>query len=480
MMLSGTTWGLLLLGALLTRRWSFLERYGIVPAPAVIGLLLVTEIGLRFTTAVAAPVTALTVVLALCGLVAWGVTLRTERHTIPWGGVAWTLGGLLALGQSHDLLILGLGWEILRHGVRLTSRTVSPDRHFDAAQLLSLAWWTAVVGLLLFGGTTDVDALMQLARQLYTPVNQPEPLGRASLLLVGALSLLIVSVCGACLVPAPVEYHDDAEPRQIAACGRMHLQWGAALILASLLSTGCPGVSGPMTDLLSVMVVITWGMAVMALGRAERWSELVDAAVRFHGGAVLLVTWLLLARGANPTAMPGELQSNAPSLFLWGHELLHGAVALTALFAASSWRTNGGPSTDFIEASRGAAAASPWSTFWAVLPLASLIGFPGLWGSWTRLGSAAAWLSVQSMRQDELAIPVGSIIVVAAAGILATCFLARGTIRVITVLCWEPLIGRPRPPGHGWPQVFAAMLCLVLIVVGCFPTLATVIGFLRP
>lgn len=476
MMFSGSTWGLLLIGALLTRRWSLVERSGTAVGPVVIGLLLLTELGVRLTSAVTGPCTTLTAALALCGLIAWGVTLRGQPDTIPWGGVAWTLGGLLVLGQTHDLLLLGLGWEILRHGVRLTVKETPKDRNFDSSLLLSFGGWTAIAGLVLFAGTTDIDAMMHLAKQLYTPVNQAEPLGRASLLLIGALALLIVSVCGTFLLPAPADQYEDAEPRQIAACGRMHLQWGAALLLATLFTTGCPGVSGPITDLVSVLVVVAWGMAMMALGRADRWCELADAAVRFHGGAILLATWLLLARGAHPSSMQGELQSNAPLHWLWGLELLHGGIAITALLAALSWRRDDGTATDFVEASRGAAMTSPWSALWTVLPLASLIGLPGLWGSWTRLATGAALLSVQSLREDELAVPVGSIIVVAAAGILAVGFLSRGTIQVVSVLCWEPLIGRPRSPGNGWPQVIAALLSVVMIVVGCCPLVIPLLG----
>lgn len=475
MMFSGGTWALLLIGAVFTRRWAVVRRVGTVAGPVIIGLVLIAELGLRFFTPVPDSLAVLATMLAMCGFIVWGVTLRYQPDFLQWGGVAWALGGLLVLGQSHDLLLLGLGWEILRQGVRLTAIESTTDRHWETTWLLSLGWWSAIAGLLLFGGTTDIDALMHLARQLYTPVNQAEPLGRASLLLVGALALLIVTVCLAMLLPTPAEHREDAEPRQIAACGRLHLEWGAGLLLAAIFRTGCPGVTGPITDLMSVLIVATWGLAVMSLGRAQRWCEFADAAVRFQGGAILLATWLLLAQPPVPTAMQGTLLSPAPTGFVWGQELLHGGIAVAALLAALSWRSDHGLAIDFIEASRGAATTSPWSALWTVLPLASLIGFPGLWGGWTRLATAAAVLGVQSMREDELAVPVGSIIVVAAAGVLATGFLIRGTIHIVAVMCWEPLIGRPRPPGNGWPQIMAAVLCFVLIIAGVCPMVVPVV-----
>ncbi len=473
MMLSGGTWALLVLGVLFTQRWTFLRRLNDVVGPAVIGLALLAEVGRHIVAEETSPHARFTAALALCGFIAWAVTLRHQPGLRHWGGVAWALGGMLALGQSHDLLLLGLAWEIVRHGVRMTAIEHPRDHQANSQWLLSLGWWTAIAGLLLFGGTTDLDALIRLARQLYTPMNQAEPLGRASLLLVGAMALLIVTVCGAMLLPTPAEHRDDAEPRQIAACGRLHLQWAAGLVLAAVFQTGCPGVTGPITVLMTVMIIATWTMAVMTLGRTQRWCELADAAVRFQGGAILFVTWLLLAQIPNPTVMQGTLLSSAPISFVWGQELLHGAVAITALLAALSWRSDHGLSTDFIEASRGAATTSPWQTLWLLLPLASLIGFPGLWGGWTRLATGAAVLSVQSMREDELAIPIGSIIVVAAAGLFVVGFLIRGTIHIVSVLCWEPLIGRPRPPGNGWPQIIAATVSFGLLITGCCPAIAT-------
>lgn len=473
MMLSGGTWALLFIGALFSRRWEFLQRAGNVTAPFVIGATLLIECGLQASATTHSPNSLLTTALALCGFVAWAVSLRHQPHVRHWGGVAWALGGLLAIGQTHDLLVLGFGWEILRNGIRLTAAESPPDRFPSSMWLLSLGWWTAVAGLLLYGGTTDLDSLMHVAKQLYTPINGAEPLGRASLLLVGALALLIVTVCAAMLLPTPAEPQGDAETRQIAACGRLHLQWAAGLILAVVFRTGCPGVSGPITDLMSVLAAATWFLAVASLGRAQRWCELADAAVRFQGGMMLLVTWQLLAQPLSPLAMQGTLMSAAPAGFVWGQELLHGAMALTALLAALSWRRDAEPSTDFIEASRGAATVAPWSVLWLLLPLASLVGFPGLWGGWTRLASGAAVLNVQTMREDELAIPVGSIVVVAAAGVLAMAYLMRATIQIISVLIWEPLIGRPRSPGNGWPQIIAGLFCGALLLAGCCPAVVT-------
>lgn len=473
MMLSGSAWALLILGALFTRRWGLLRRLSDAVGPAAIGLTLLFEVGMKIAVKESHLPARLTAELALCGLIAWGVTLRHQPGLQHWGGVAWTLGGLLILGQSHDLLLLGLGWEMVRQGVRLTAIELPRERHADSLWLLSLGWWTAVGGLVLFGGTTDIDGVLHLARQLYTPVNQAEPLGQASLLLVGALSLFIVTVCGAIILPTPAEHRDDAPPRQIAACGRLHLQWAVGLLLAAVFQTGCPGASGPVTVMMTILIVATWGMAVITLGRVQRWCELADAVVRFHGGAILFVTWLLLAQRPNALAMQGTLLSPAPIHFIWEQELLHGAVAVTALLAALSWRSDNGLSTDFIEASRGAATTSPWPVLWTLMPLASLIGFPGLWGGWTRLATGAAVLSVQSLREDELAIPVGSIVVVAAAGLFVLGYLLRGTIHIISVLCWEPLIGRPRPPGNGWPQMIAALFSVGLLITGCCPAIVT-------
>ncbi len=469
MMLSGGVWILLLVGVLLTQRWSVLNRHATVIGPLTIGFALLVEIGLQGFTSGSQTNGHLAVVLACCGGAAWMVTLRHHTGHRAWGGVAWTLGGLLVLGQSRDLLLLGLGWEILRQGVRLTAGETASPRHSDPLWLLSGGWWTAVAGLLLFGGTTEIDGMMHVARQLYTPVNQAEPLGRASLLLVGAMALLIVSVGGAMLLPPAAEERDDADSRRIAACGRMHLQWAAGFILAAILSTGCPGMSGSVTVLMSLLIAAAWGLAAMSLGSMHRWCELTDAAVRFHGGAILFVVWLRLAEVPQAVAMPGTLLSSAPTGLVWGQELLHGAVALTGLFAALSRRSDEEGATDFIEAARGAGTSNPWSVLWTLLPLASLIGFPGLWGSWTRLASTAAVLSVQSMREDELAIPNGSIIVVAAVGLLSTGYLLRGLVQIVSVMVWEPLIGRPRSPGQGWPQGLAGVLGIMLLLVGLCP-----------
>ncbi len=468
MMFSAGTWALLIAGAVFTRWQTRL-------APFLIGSLLLAEMTVRLVSPHADPGMRLLTVLTCCGFAAWSVTLRGQSPAAPWGAVAWIFGGLLVLGQSQDLLVIGLGWELLRQGVRLATVGATQPRPREAALLLSFAWWTAVAGLLLFAGTTEIPAIMHQARELYWPVREMEPVGRASLLFVGSVALLIVTLCAAMMLPFSTPMGNCPNDSRTVACGQLVLQWATVWVLARLFATGVPGLSELITTLVSVLVVAMWLLSVMALGRAERWSEIMDAAVRFHGGLLLCVTWALLVPVDAPPLMEGTLHSPAPLSFVWGQELLHGGVAIAALLAALSWRDERGIDADYIEASRGVAACHWWSTAWTLVPLASILGLPGLWGSWTRFASGATMLSVHAMREDELAVPIGSLIVVALAGLIAASYLLRAGIQLVSVLCWEPLIGRPRPPGNGWPQWLAAVLCVGLVVLGVFPRLITLL-----
>ncbi|HET6423500.1 MAG TPA: hypothetical protein VFG20_07435, partial [Planctomycetaceae bacterium] len=120
MTFSAGTWALLLLGVILTRRWSFIERHGSVAAPILVGITLCSEwITQCFGTGDASQ-RLLTTVTAL-GFIVWMVTLRNQSHARHWGAVAWSSAGLLIVGQSTDLVTIGLGWELLRHGTRLAS-----------------------------------------------------------------------------------------------------------------------------------------------------------------------------------------------------------------------------------------------------------------------------------------------------------------------------------------------------------------------
>lgn len=468
MMLSAGTLVLLVVGVILTRRVAWLDRWGATAGSTIVGTVLVGEAITRFVTTEGEPGLRLLTVLALLGFVAAMITLRGRARSVHWGGVAWGVGGLLVLGQSHDLVVLGLGWELLRHGVRLFSSDDDQSHDAKAALLLSMSWWIAVAGCLLFAGDTDITAIMQVSRQQYWPA---EPLGvvhRASLLFVASIVLLVLSLVGAMTLPLRSA---SASLLRRAACGQLFLQWGAAWILGTLFGTGTPGLSESLTVLLTVLIFATWVGSIRAIGRGECWGEIVDGAVRFHGGLILCATWTLLVPANGPRFMEGVFHSPASLSFAWGQELVHGAIALTAWFAAISWSHKDGVDTDYIDACRGAAAERGWPVVWVLLPLASLIGLPGLWGSWTRLTSGAALLSVQVMAEDELAISIGSTVVVLLGGLFAASYQIRAAIQLVSVLCWEPLIGRPRSPGNGWPQVVAGMLCVLLLVMGFCPAL---------
>lgn len=460
---------LLFLGLILTRPWPWIERRGTVIGPVVIALALGSEVVLRWIHGGNSPEARLLGVLAVLGGLAWAITLRDQTRAALWGAVAWSLAGLLLLDQSADLVVIGLGWELLRQGVRQLVSDDEASRDRSTELLLSAAWWLAVAGCLLFAGSTDLTVIMHVARLQYWPAGPLDTMARASLLFVATVALLVLSVVGALTMPAHRTEAHDVSSRRRAACGLLHLQWGAVWILATLFRTGTPGVTATMTVLLTVLILAAWVSTIRTLGRVECWSDLIEGAVRYHGGWLLCITWVLLVPVHGPPLLEGGLHSPMANPYAWSQELLHGGVCLTACLAALSWSARSGNSTDYLEACRGAGASYRWSVLFVLVPLASLIGFPGVWGSWSRLISVTTFLSVHSMREDELAVPIGSAVVIVLGGVMATGYLIRVVVKVVSILCWEPLLGRLRSPGDGWPQVVAGVLSVVLVSAGIVP-----------
>ena len=472
---------LALLGCLLTRRWSWMERQGNVIGPVSVLLALGCEVVLRWVDGDHAADARLSGVLAGLGYLAWAITLRDHARAASWGAVAWCLAGLLLLDQSTDLVVIGLGWELLRQGVRqlASDDETSPDRSTEL--LLSAAWWLAVAGCVLCAGSSDLAVVMQVARLQYWPAGPLDTVARASLLFVATISLLVLSVVGAIAIPAYGTDVQNVSTRRRAACGWLHRQWGAAWILATVFRTGTPGVTATLTVLMTVLILATWVSTIRTLGRTERWSDVIDGAVRYHGGALLCMTWALLVPVPGPPMLEGGLHSPLAISYVWSQELLHGGVCLVACLAALSWSSREGHATDYLDVCRGAGMHHRWSVMFVLVPLASLIGFPGVWGSWTRLMSTTAFLSVHSLREDELALPIGSAVVIVLGGVIATGYLIRAVVRVISVLCWEPLLGRPRAPGDGWPQIAAGVLSVVILLAGIVPgTIRMVLELLHP
>lgn len=462
---------LILMGVVLTRRWSWIERQGTVIGPVAIALALGSEVVLRWINGGNAPEARLLGALAVLGGLAWAITLRDSTRATHWGSVAWSLAGLLLLDQSTDLVVIGLGWELLRQGVRQLHSEDGAQPEISAGLLLSAAWWLAVAGCLLFAGSSDLTVIMQVARLQYWPAGPLDTMARASLLFVATMALLVLSVVGAVTMSVQQTETHDVQSRRRAACGLLHLQWGAVWILATLFRTGTPGVTASLTVLLTVLILAAWVNTIRTLGRVECWSDLIEGAVHYHGGWLLCLTWALLVPVHGPPLLEGGLHSPMAIPYAWSQELLHGGLCLTACLAGLSWS---GSSTDHLDACRGAGASHRGSVLCVLVPLASLIGFPGVWGSWTRLMSATTFLSVHSMREDELAIPIGSTVVIVLGGVIATGYLIRAVVKVVSILCWEPLLGRPRAPGDGWPKAIAGLLSTVLIVTGVLPGLIRV------
>lgn len=402
---------------------------------------------------------------ALFGSIAFGAAGRRDIDVLRWGGWATATAGILFLTQASDLIPLCLGWELVRLGSRDASAT-SAEINLPHRWLSGMAW-VAIAALLLTAGTTDLDALTRVWERTHFPNGAELPLGRPSLLLIAGLTAFVLAMGAAGIVG--VSDKETGHPPRLASWGRWLRQTASAMVLARLFSGGCPGLTTTVIGVVVTIIVAQWLLAVVSLGEAQTWGELVDAMVRFQGGGLWLSTLLLLSRTLDDVAGPAAILSNAPASFVWNVSLLHGSLAVTALFAATSRSRSAGAESDFIDSSRGLGSVAPLTAWSLTLVLASLLGCPLLCGFWTTLLTAAAALETHLVRGDDLAVPVPSLLMVLLAGVATTLFLARGVIRIGRTLWWDPALGVPRPMSDGWPRGVAALAATALLALGVVP-----------
>jgi len=397
-------------------------------------------------------------VLALAWSV--GFIASAAQNSAAWGRTWLIVAALMAIGSGQDWLTLGVAFEVVRRATARHPFTLGP----------SLGLWTAIVIWLFVCGSLGLDEIANVLQHSYAARSPEVSIGRPSLLVAAAVCLTILSL----VVPCIATERDNQEIWAVSLRRTELADICARQIAAMLLLLRCGrdvfvGVEAPAIWVLLVVTGGVWLIAIRTVAQPSRLDRLWIGCSYWQ--LAIALTWLvvvMLERTSIPGGFPRTTGLRFPAACLVA-ELIHGLICLAAMPASAQLLINNGNEPHYLEELRGAAHEHPMWAVMFLVPIASLIGLPLVWGSWLRgLLLVSAWTLPQAGPNDTLS-PHAGLLTIELVGLAAWVLLAGSVLTTFRTIAWDHLLTSWSTRRNPWLWLIAIATSAALIVGGIAP-----------
>jgi formate hydrogenlyase subunit 3/multisubunit Na+/H+ antiporter MnhD subunit len=381
-----------------------------------------------------------------------------------WGWLLLTFAGLAAISCGGDWLTLGLAWEIVRHATAAMEKPAfltnsKPDFNTCGP---SLGLWTAIVACLFVTGSLELDEIATVLKRSYAAVDPEVSLGRPGLIVVAAACLTVISLLAPCFPFAGGSTPEIGDAQVAGTCAR---QLAAMLLLTRCCRDVFLGLEAPLSWLLLVLTGMTLFIAIRTVAQPSRLDRLWIGCSYWQLAVALM--WLLVVLIERISAPGGLPDSGGLGFAAAGAvgELGHTIVVLAGVTAAIRVLARQHASPAFLEDLQGVARDWPvWGAL-CLLPLASLIGVPVLFGGRSRFLLLVAMWSLPQLGPDDTLALHGGLMAMLAVSLVAWLLIAGSLLTVFRTLLWHhPLTTwHTRRDWWSWTVAFAATALLFAV-----------------
>lgn len=410
-----------------------------------------------------------------------GLTSSTTPFAARWGWMWLIVAGLCAVTCGQDWLTIGLAWEIVRRATAALCESSACDRMETSdvfrdfgslgrvrdALWPSLGFWTSVVAWLFCTGTLELSEIATALQRSYAARAPEVSLGRPALIVQAAACLVVISTLAPCFtIVWRIDRSETDDAKVAALCARQ--------LAAMLLLTRCGrDVFFGLEASLGGIVLVFAGAAYLAAARLTSRPSRLDQLWIGCGLWQLAVSlnWLLMVLLTRTSIGGGLPTANGSPIAAWGllFELLHTVVVLAGASAAVRLASRGGTPPAFLEELRGRARSHPAWALLVLVPIASLIGLPGLWGGWLYFFRGVALWSLPQAGPNDTLTPHGGLIALQLVGLAAWVLMGSAMLNVFRTLLWDQPWTTWTSRGDAWNRVIAISTAALLLIGGLAP-----------